>query len=167
MEYLNYEISDDVAVLQVNRPQVLNALNRAVLKEMQHFLQSTALEKQIKVLILTGAGEKAFIAGADIKEIAARRAIYDYALKLLDAEFTDCAKQILDSVAKDTVDSLRKEARAGKKLSDHDRHWFAFALEGSNGAERIKNPKAKEAIYDKAWQFLPQYSPPTVALNRK
>lgn len=70
MEYLNLEISNDVAILKVNRPQVLNALNGALLKEMQHFLQSTALEKQIKVLILTGAGDKAFIAGADIKEMS-------------------------------------------------------------------------------------------------
>lgn len=70
MENLTYDISDQIAILKINRPQVRNALNQATLKEMLHFLEKIALEKQLKVIILTGSGDKAFIAGADIKEMA-------------------------------------------------------------------------------------------------
>jgi len=66
MDYLISEINDGIAVLTVNRPKALNALNRELLEDIRSYLQ-TALENNIKVLILTGAGDKAFIAGADIK----------------------------------------------------------------------------------------------------
>jgi enoyl-CoA hydratase len=70
MEHLTFTIENSIALLKINRPQVLNALNLAVLKELKHFLEVVALENELKVLILTGEGEKAFIAGADIKEMA-------------------------------------------------------------------------------------------------
>lgn len=69
MTDITYDIENDIAVLKVNRPSALNSLNRAVLTDLLHFLQKTALEKHLKAIILTGTGEKAFIAGADIKEM--------------------------------------------------------------------------------------------------
>ena len=70
------EIKDSVATLGFNRPKALNALNEATLQELStalHFVEASAAgrhgEEQIDVLILTGAGEKAFIAGADILEM--------------------------------------------------------------------------------------------------
>lgn len=69
MGHLDCDIKDNIAVIKVNRPKVLNALNKDVLKEMQRFLEATALEKKVKAVILTGEGDKAFIAGADIKEM--------------------------------------------------------------------------------------------------
>lgn len=73
MNNITYEIDQQIAILKVNRPSVLNALNRSVLEELLHFLQKTAVEEKIKAIILTGAGEKAFIAGADIKEMQGMR----------------------------------------------------------------------------------------------
>jgi enoyl-CoA hydratase len=70
MDHLLVEKSDGVALLTIHRPKVLNALNRAVLKELQDVLAALEEDPQVKVVVLTGAGEKAFVAGADIAEMA-------------------------------------------------------------------------------------------------
>jgi enoyl-CoA hydratase len=69
MENLSIENFGESAILRVNRPQVLNALNEAVLKEMLYYLTVTAKQEKLKAVILSGSGNKAFIAGADIKEM--------------------------------------------------------------------------------------------------
>jgi len=70
MEYKNiiFQTDDGIATITFNRPEVLNALNEASLKEFSHALDNIASAKDIRVLILTGAGEKSFVAGADITE---------------------------------------------------------------------------------------------------
>lgn len=69
MQYLTIEKHNDLGILRINRPEALNALNTAVLQELRYFLEATALQDKYKAIILTGTGEKAFIAGADIKEM--------------------------------------------------------------------------------------------------
>lgn len=66
---LLFAANDGVAVLTFNRPKALNALNSALLNELSEALDQVAKDDSIKVLILTGAGEKAFVAGADISEM--------------------------------------------------------------------------------------------------
>jgi len=63
------EVQEGLATVTVNRPEVLNALNTAVLKELRSALQNLAHDPAIRAVILTGAGEKAFVAGADIQEM--------------------------------------------------------------------------------------------------
>lgn len=72
MEFNNLliETTDGVATLTVNRPQALNALNSDVLDELGVALYQLEYDSSVKVVVLTGAGEKAFVAGADIKEMA-------------------------------------------------------------------------------------------------
>lgn len=70
-EHILVEASDGVAVITLNRPKVLNALNAALLSELDAALQSLGEDAAIRVVIVTGAGEKAFAAGADIEELAA------------------------------------------------------------------------------------------------
>ncbi|HUY80171.1 MAG TPA: enoyl-CoA hydratase-related protein [Acidobacteriaceae bacterium] len=65
------EISDTVATITLNRPKVLNALNDALLKELDTALQELGSDDAVRAVIVTGAGEKAFAAGADIEELAA------------------------------------------------------------------------------------------------
>lgn len=65
-ENILFEIRDGVAVLTFNRPKALNALNLATLKEVTEVLDRIEEDRTIRVLVLTGAGEKAFVAGADI-----------------------------------------------------------------------------------------------------
>jgi enoyl-CoA hydratase len=72
MEFKNLliENSNGVVVLTINRPEALNSLNSEVLTELGCALYQLEYDPAAKVIILTGAGEKAFVAGADIKEMA-------------------------------------------------------------------------------------------------
>jgi enoyl-CoA hydratase len=70
MKYKNviFQIEEQIATITFNRPKVLNALNEASLKEFSHAIDKVAEDEDIRVLILTGAGDKSFVAGADITE---------------------------------------------------------------------------------------------------
>lgn len=70
MAVISFEKTEQIGILKVNRPKALNALNRAVLDELDAFLSSGISSEQIRALIFTGEG-KAFIAGADVKEMQA------------------------------------------------------------------------------------------------
>jgi len=69
-ENLLYEKKDQIAYITFNRPKVLNALNRKTMEELRDILVDARDDAAVRVLILTGAGEKSFIAGADIAELA-------------------------------------------------------------------------------------------------
>ena len=69
-ENILYATRDGIAYITFNRPKVLNALNRRTVEELQQALLDARDEQAVRVLILTGAGEKAFVAGADISELA-------------------------------------------------------------------------------------------------
>ncbi|HEX6772363.1 MAG TPA: enoyl-CoA hydratase-related protein [Acidobacteriaceae bacterium] len=69
-ETLLLERSDSFAVVTLNRPKVMNALNRALFAELDDAFTALAKETAVRAVILTGAGEKAFAAGADIGELA-------------------------------------------------------------------------------------------------
>ncbi len=69
MEFITYEQEGFVGVITINRPKALNALNSQVLKEIDATLDAVDLDTT-RCLILTGAGEKSFVAGADIGEMS-------------------------------------------------------------------------------------------------
>ena len=69
-EKLTIEDKNAVRVITINRPDKLNALNRNVLKELDGAFQEAGADEAVRAVILTGAGEKAFVAGADIGELA-------------------------------------------------------------------------------------------------
>ena len=68
------EREDGLAVVTVNRPKALNALNSATLAELGDMARALAADDSVRVVILTGAGDKAFVAGADIAEMKAMSA---------------------------------------------------------------------------------------------
>jgi enoyl-CoA hydratase len=68
-ENIIFETEGGVAVIKFNRPKALNAINPDVLMEVNHALDSIERDPSIKVLILTGEGKKAFVAGADISHM--------------------------------------------------------------------------------------------------
>jgi enoyl-CoA hydratase len=72
MEYKNLllDTTDGITTLTINRPQVLNALNSEVVRELECALFELNLDDSVKAVVLTGAGEKSFVAGADIKEMS-------------------------------------------------------------------------------------------------
>ena len=71
METLSWELQDGIGTLTFKRPEALNAINTKMISEVSDWLLEIESNKSIRAVILTGAGEKAFIAGADIKEMAA------------------------------------------------------------------------------------------------
>jgi len=68
-ENLLLDVSDRVATVTINRPKSLNALNPATMRELKAALEDLAGREDAGVVLLTGAGEKAFVAGADIQEM--------------------------------------------------------------------------------------------------
>ena len=74
-ENVLFEKKNAIAYVTVNRPKVLNALNMATMEELRAAFTDIKNDTSIRVAILTGAGEKAFIAGADVGELARHDAI--------------------------------------------------------------------------------------------
>jgi enoyl-CoA hydratase len=81
-ENILYGVKNQIARITFNRPAVLNALNSRTLDELGNCLDKVRRDDAVRALILTGAGEKAFVAGADINELAQRTAVdgKDFAL---------------------------------------------------------------------------------------
>lgn len=74
-ENILFEKKNAIAYVTVNRPKVLNALNMATMEELRTAFHDIKNDAAIRVVIMTGSGEKAFIAGADIGELAKQNAI--------------------------------------------------------------------------------------------
>jgi enoyl-CoA hydratase len=72
MAYENLLVDRDAAVLTltINRPKVLNALNSATMAEIERAMQEAAADEGVRAVVLTGAGDRSFVAGADINELA-------------------------------------------------------------------------------------------------
>ena len=70
MENILIEKQDAIAIVTINRPTKLNALNKATIQELHNGFKSLNEDKSVKAIIVTGSGEKAFVAGADISEFA-------------------------------------------------------------------------------------------------
>jgi enoyl-CoA hydratase len=90
-EHLLYSSRDSIATVTVNRPSVRNALNARTVQELGEVFEQIKNDPAVRVVILTGAGDKAFVAGADISEINA-----------LDedsgAEFSRKGQQVFDAI---------------------------------------------------------------------
>jgi enoyl-CoA hydratase len=74
-ETLLCDVRDQAATVTMNRPKVLHALNTQVFDELETVFQSLAADSAVRVILLTGSGEKAFAAGADINELVAMDAV--------------------------------------------------------------------------------------------
>ncbi len=67
-QHILTEVKNHIFYLTINRPQKLNALNRSVLEEISAAIQTATKNADVRAILITGAGEKAFVAGADISE---------------------------------------------------------------------------------------------------
>ncbi len=70
-ENITYEVKGSIGYITLNRPKVMNALNRRTVEELNAAFHAAKEDAAVKGIILTGVGEKAFIAGADIAELSA------------------------------------------------------------------------------------------------
>jgi enoyl-CoA hydratase len=108
-ENLLLERDGAVAVLTVNRPQVLNALNTATLDELRQAVLDLKHDAGVRVLILTGAGEKSFVAGADIKELAVHRPVQGKELALRGQHVFD----LIENLGKPVIAAINGYALGG------------------------------------------------------
>ena len=70
LENILTEVKNNILVITINRPDKLNALNKQTIEELHETLVDAENDKSVKALIITGSGQKAFVAGADIAEFA-------------------------------------------------------------------------------------------------
>ena len=90
-QHLLYATRDSIATITVNRPSVRNALSVATVKELAAAFDQAKTDPAVRVVILTGAGDKAFVAGADISEIADLD-------EVSGAEFSRQGQAVFDSI---------------------------------------------------------------------
>jgi enoyl-CoA hydratase len=108
-ENLLYEIRDAIAYITFNRPKVLNALNRQTMQELLIALGQAKLDEAVRVVILTGAGEKAFIAGADINELAQQTPVDGKEMSI----FGQGVLRILETMGKPSIAAINGFALGG------------------------------------------------------
>jgi enoyl-CoA hydratase len=108
-ENLLYEKRDGIAYITFNRPKVLNALNRKTLEELKQALVDARDDASVRVLILTGAGEKSFVAGADISELAVQEPVEakEHAL------FGQSVSRLLETMGKPSICAINGFALGG------------------------------------------------------
>src|SRR5580658_4619171 len=92
-EYQNvkYESKNHIAYITIDRPKVLNALNMATMEEIKQAFAAAKDDAEVRVILLTGAGEKAFVAGADIGELSQHTPVSAKA-------YTHVGQAIIDSI---------------------------------------------------------------------
>ncbi len=99
---LLFELRDGIAFITINRPDKLNALNDQVIEDLAEAAERVATEDEIKGVILTGAGQKAFVAGADIADLA-QQGPFDGKARALRGQtmlrrFETCGKPVLAAI---------------------------------------------------------------------
>ncbi len=101
-DFVGTEMHDRLGIVTINRPEALNALNSRVVRELSMTIDHLSMAMDVGAIILTGAGDKAFVAGADIKEMAGlsaleMRAFSEMGRRLGDA-MAGCNKPIIAAV---------------------------------------------------------------------
>jgi enoyl-CoA hydratase len=108
-ENLLIERDGAVAVITVNRPQVLNALDRATIDELDHAIAAARSDEAVRAVVITGAGTKAFAAGADVRELTD----LDAAAALGYAEHGQRVFAAIEDMGKPTVAAINGFALGG------------------------------------------------------
>jgi len=139
MNYENvlFEKKNAIAYVTVNRPKVLNALNMATMEELRQAFTDIKQDATIRVAILTGAGEKAFVAGADINELAKHQVISA-------KEYTHRGQAVLD-----LIENLGKPVIAcvnGFALGGGCELAMACSFRLANENARFSQPEVKLGI---------------------
>lgn len=100
--FVTVDVQDRLAIVTINRPEVRNALNSEVVRELTATFERLAREPGVGAVILTGAGDRAFVAGADIKEMVGRSGLEMQALSELGRRLGEamegCPKPIIAAI---------------------------------------------------------------------
>jgi enoyl-CoA hydratase len=76
-EHITFTVEDAVATVTLNRPSALNALSSALIGELDHVFDTIRITDQVRAVVITGAGDRAFAAGADVREFRALEHVED------------------------------------------------------------------------------------------
>lgn len=163
MEYQNLLVSikDRVASVTINRPKVLNALNKDTLLEIKAAFEALALDNEVKAIILTGSGEKAFVAGADIAFMQPLNAVQGFDFARLGQEafmaIEGCPKPVIAAINGFALGGGNEIAMACDLRVASDTAKFGQPeinlgiIPGFAGTQRLSRlvgkTKAKELIY--------------------
>jgi enoyl-CoA hydratase len=111
MDYKNLlvEVADGIAVVKINRPQALNSLNRETLVELRQAMGEVEGRNDCRAVILTGGGDKAFVAGADIAEMKAMNPVEAFAFSRLGHE----AMRQIENLTKPVIAAVNGYALGG------------------------------------------------------
>src|ERR1700747_1333088 len=108
-ENILFEKKESIAFITFNRPKVLNALNRKTIEELRDALVAARDDATVRVLILTGAGEKSFVAGADISELAQQTPVNGKEFSL----FGQSVFHLLETIGKPSICAINGFALGG------------------------------------------------------
>ncbi len=108
-KYIIYEKSDAIATITLNRPEALNAFSKEVIEEVLQAVEDAKNDENVRVVVLTGAGEKAFSAGADIKAMKGMNALRARELSLMGEKLC-CA---LENMEKPVIAAMNGYALGG------------------------------------------------------
>ncbi len=158
---LKYEVTDGVALITLNRPKALNAINRMMVQELTQVLNQAEEDQNVRILILTGAEEKAFAAGADITEfqhLSPLEALHSsQAFQAVFNRIERLKKPVIAAVNGFCLGAGCELALACDMIYASDRARFGQPeinlgfIPGGGGTQRltrlIGRPRAKELIY--------------------
>ena len=108
-KYIIYEKSEGIATITLNRPEALNAFSKETVKEVLQALEDAKTDESVHIVILTGAGEKAFSAGADIKAMKGTNALKARELSLMGARIC----KALENLEKPVIAAINGYALGG------------------------------------------------------
>jgi enoyl-CoA hydratase len=108
-KHILYQVADGVATITINRADVLNALSAATVRELGEAFAAAESDANVRVLILTGAGEKSFVSGADIAELST----LDPVAGRRTAEFGQSVFRRLETMGKPSIAAINGYALGG------------------------------------------------------
>jgi len=108
-QFVLYDVKDAVAIITINRPDQYNALNMIVKKKLFEMIKKADEEPNVRVVILTGKGEKAFISGADVNDFVGR----DSSTIIPVVESSRNISRYVESMSKPTIASVNGYALGG------------------------------------------------------
>ncbi|MDH5459837.1 MAG: enoyl-CoA hydratase-related protein [Candidatus Bathyarchaeota archaeon] len=108
-KYIIYEKSEGIATITLNRPEALNTFSKEVINEVLHALEDVKSNENVRVIVLTGAGEKAFSAGADIKAMKGMNALKARELSLMGEKLCNA----LENLEKPVIAAINGYALGG------------------------------------------------------
>jgi len=136
-ENLLYEKRDGIGFITFNRPKVLNALNHKTMEELRDILTAAREDTEVRVLILTGAGEKSFVAGADIAELAVQTPVSGKET----AAFGQGVLQLLETIGKPSIAAIN-----GFALGGGCEVALACSIRLANKTAKLGQPEVKLGI---------------------